>query len=178
MYQELGYRIPAILAYSRFLALEPDTRRSVQVLQTLQGLIAGGVSSGDKPGHINITLQLTPDSLKDEGDFDSTEVAMSLSVAASTLEEGEKLSPYKRLVAIYGAVTSTLDDAAKRKGFAAKYYAPYFAAMQKAEHVEAFVAHAWQAARMPDAAEWLQENEAKLHEFRTWSAGFQWPKSK
>ncbi|HOK45015.1 MAG TPA: hypothetical protein PLP04_06300 [Bryobacteraceae bacterium] len=50
--------------------------------------------------------------------------------------------------------------------------------MQQAEHLEAFVAHAWQAARMPDAAEWLQKNEAKLHEFRTWSASFQWPKSK
>jgi tetratricopeptide (TPR) repeat protein len=65
VYRQMGYRVPAILAFSRFLALEPDTPRSVQILPVLQGLIAGGVTKGDEPGHVNITLNLTPDSRRD-----------------------------------------------------------------------------------------------------------------
>jgi tetratricopeptide (TPR) repeat protein len=176
LYREMGYRVPAILALSRFLALEPDTPRSVQVLPVLQGLIAGNVTKGDKPGHINITLSLTPDSMKDEGDFGPTEVAMSMSVAAATMEKEKKSSPYKALVATYGIIASTISS--KGKGFAARYYAPYFAAIDKAEHTEAFVALAWQTGKVHGAAEWQKENEAKLHEFRSWSAGYQWSKRK
>lgn len=91
--------------------------------------------------------------------------------------EKKELSPYKALVATYGIIASTAGTS-KGKGFAVRYYAPYFAAMDKAEHMDAFVAFAWQAGKISGAAEWQQENAAKLHEFRSWSAGYQWAKSK
>lgn len=177
-YQQTGYRIPAILAYSRFLILEPDSPRSSQVLAVLDRLIAGGVTQGSDPNKINITLALTPDAKKDEGDFGGAEVAMSMSVAAGRMGESKKKStPFQLLAATYGMMGNLIADV-KGKGFAAKYYCPFFAAISKNEFAEAYVYDTFHAARIAGAEEWGKENQEKLRQYREWADSFQWLSSK
>lgn len=174
VYYRLGYKIPAILALSRFLLLEPQTPRAREALPALDRLITGGVSQGKDPNHINITLNLSPDSKKDEGDFDAVETVMSISVAVGHTEKAEKESPFQRLASTYGVMAGIMSDL-KPKGFAAKYYVPFFAEMGKRELSGAVVHRVFQLANLEGAALWQSENSARIEELQKWLAEYQWP---
>lgn len=176
IYNEMGYRIPAILAYSRFLELEPDSPRSKQMVPALLYLLTSGVTQGQDKTQINITLVAPAKQLQDEGDFEPAEMMMSLIVAANAMEEKKKtVSAYERLVSIYAGLGGALENSKPKNGFAAKYYAPYFAGLVREGHTEAFVAQSWKAAQIEGTANWETANEAKMEQFRNWSSSFRWP---
>lgn len=174
IYYRLRYKIPAILALSRFLLLEPQSPRAKEALPALNQLLTGGVTQGKEPNHINITL--TPDSRKDEGDFIGVETIMSISIAAGQTEKAkkEKSSPFQLLASTYGLMASTMSDL-KPKGFAARYYAPFFAELGKQEFSEALVHRVFQLANLEGAAEWQSENSTRVEELQKWLADYKWP---
>ena len=180
VYRDMGYRIPAILAYSRFLALEPESPRAMKILPDLQALITGGVTSGKDSNNINITISAPSKALLDEGDFSGVEMSMAIVLAADLIkkpgEAKEKpASTFERLVSIYSMIGESLDNSKPKRGFAATYYSPYFSALVKAGHTEAFVSQAWKGGKVDGASDWAKANEGKLESFRTWSQTFQWP---
>jgi tetratricopeptide (TPR) repeat protein len=181
IYQRGGYRIPAILAGSRFLALEPESARAAASMKELLPLLTGGVSEGKKPGDFNITVSLNPKSAKDEGDFGPAELMMSIGVMAQMknapdhLKAKQGATGFERLVAIYKSLGEAIHIADGKSGFAARYYATYFGALVKAEHTEAFVALAFKAGNIEGAADWMKDNWAKLDAYRAWSQAYQWP---
>ena len=67
-----------------------------------------------------------------------------------------------------------LDNLKPKSGFAATYYAPYFAALAKASYQEAFTAHAWKAGKVDGASDWAMANQAKIEAFLEWSKAYQW----
>ena len=85
IYQDMGYRIPAILAYSRFLVLEPETARSPQIATTTAGLLKQGVNKGAKPNEFTISISETSKNHKDEGDFTSAQMALCIVLALSLI---------------------------------------------------------------------------------------------
>jgi tetratricopeptide (TPR) repeat protein len=185
LYQEMGYRIPAILAYSRFLALEPDSARAANVMPVLLDLLTRGVNKGKQQNgtnEINIILSETPKGLKDEGDFAGVEMMMSIMMAADLIDlpkdDKEQAKPkaprtgFEKLVSIYESMGEALENAKPRKGFALTYYAPYFSALAKEEHVEAFAAHAWRAGKIDGSADWLKANESKMSSYQAWSKSY------
>ncbi len=177
LYRDLGYRVPSIFAYSQFLLLEPDSPRAKQALPMLQNLITGGVSQGKDP--TQITIMLSDKSPKDEGDFLPTEMMMSVLVAGDAMvgkTPGAKpQTSFDRLVSIYSSIGESLSNSKPKGGFAAKYYAPYFAALAKAGHTEAFVAAAWTGGNVDGAAAWIDANRPKLEAFQNWLKSYQWP---
>jgi tetratricopeptide (TPR) repeat protein len=180
IYQDMGYRVPAILAYSRFLALEPDSERSAQVMAKLEGLLTAGVGQGDKPGEITVRISEPPKGRNGEGDFTGAEMMMSIVLASSLIAKpGEAQKPpesaYQKLVSLYTSLGESLENSKPKGGFAATFYAPYFAALTKAGHTEAFVAHAWKTGKVEGASAWAEANQAKLVEFLAWSKDYRWP---
>lgn len=180
IYGDMGYRIPAILAYSRFLTLEPESARATQVLPMLLNLLTRGVGKGKGQNEINIFLSETPKTRQDEGDFLSVEMMMSVGLAADliTVPEQAKKEPktgFQKLVSIYTGMGEGLNLFKSKRGFAASYYAPYLAALTKAGHTEAFVAHAWKAGNIDGASDWAKANPAKIEAFLAWSKDYQWP---
>jgi hypothetical protein len=176
----MGYRVPAILAYSRFLVLEPESPRSAQVLPALLGLLTQGVGKGKKPNDITIFVSETPKGRKDEGDFMSVEMMMSIVLAADLITKPSDAikvpeSPYQKLSSLYASMGEALDNSKPKGGFAATYYAPYFAALAKAKYQEAFTAHAWKAGKVDGASDWATANQAKIEAFLEWSKAYQWP---
>ena len=179
IYAGMGYRIPAILANSRFLVVEPDSKRSSQVVERLPQLLTGSVTKGKDENHININVSDNK-ALKDEGDFMGAEMMLSIVVAADFMaKSGEKVkelkSPFENLVSLYASLGASLESSKPKGGFAATYYAPYFASLAKAGHTEAFVAYAWQAAKIKGAEEWAKANDAKIKAFLSWTEAFPWP---
>ena len=179
LYVDGDYRVPAVLAYSRFLVLEPGSERSKKAVAQLRAILTGGVTKGDQPNHFNITLSLSPDSKKDEGDFDAVAVFMSLSAAVDTTERGKKSTPFQALADKYAVLASTMENSMKKpRGFAATYYVPYFVEMHRKGHCPAFVYTAWRQAELGGSAEWGKANEAKVREFQEWSHAWTWSAGK
>jgi tetratricopeptide (TPR) repeat protein len=180
IYEQLGYRVPAILAYSRFLVLEPESPRSAQILPALQGLLTQGVGKGKKPNEITIFVSGTPKGRKDEGDFTGVELMMSVVLVADLITpppgvEKAPESAHQKLSSQYTSMGEALDNSKAKKGFAAMYYAPYFAALTKEGYPEAFTAHAWRAGKVEGASDWAMANKAKIETFLEWSKAYQWP---
>ncbi len=180
LYQQMGYRVPAILAYSRFLTLESDTQRAVETLRALAALVTEGVTKGKESNAINILLSAPSKSQMDEGDFMGAEMGINISLAADTMLKPEETgkqpkSDYEKLVSIYNLLGDALSNSKPKGGFAAQFYAPYFAALAKAEHIGAFVAETWKVGNVPGASEWKQANQAKIDAFAAWSKAYVWP---
>jgi tetratricopeptide (TPR) repeat protein len=180
IYRHLGYRVPAILAYSRFLILEPQSSRATDAIPTLRDLLTKGVGKGKGPKDVTITISETPKNRKDEGDFTTVELMMSMAVVADLSPGPEKAkeepkSEMQKLVSIYNSIGEGLELMKPGRGFAPSYYAPYFAALTKAGHTEAFIACTWKKGNIEGAAEWAEANLAKIEAFLAWSKDYQWP---
>ncbi len=174
VYDQLGYRVPSILALSRFIALEPQSQRGRNMIPVLQKLIGSDVSAGNKPGEINITLALPSKGKTDEGDFESVALGLSIGVAAAQIKEAEIITPFKRFATIYAIMGEGLSRT-KGKGFAVRYYAPFFAEMDSKGLVEPFVYQTFQGLNLEGADTWKKENETKFTSFRAWAATYNWP---
>jgi tetratricopeptide (TPR) repeat protein len=172
IYKDLGYRLPAVMALSRFLEIEHASARAAETRAVLQQLISGNVTKGDQPNRINI--QISPESKKDEGDFASAEMAVAISVAAATTEKRKNQSAYQTLVTTYRAMAQTMGNARPGQGFAATYYAPYFIDLEKAGHVEAFVSQIWAEGQVAGLSDWAKDHGAKIQDFLAWSQAYRW----
>ena len=171
LYRDTGYRIPAVLALSRFLVLEPESPRAQMLIPVLQQLITGRVSRGRNEA----TITLDPDVKTDEGDYGAIELGMSLSVAAAATKDGKNKSAFESLVTTYKLIGELISATAKEgHGFAATYYGPYFSEMVSKNHVHAFVFNAWRSSRLKGAADWRKRNEGELQQFEMWSRAYRW----
>ena len=104
VYDKLGYRVPAILALSRFIALEPQSQRAQQYIPVLQKLLGADVSAGKKPGEININFSVTPKGKTDEGDFDSVALGLSIGIAAAQIKGEDSPTLFKRFANLYAVM--------------------------------------------------------------------------
>jgi hypothetical protein len=177
MYDRLGYRIPAILALSRFLTIESTPSRSRDALQALERSMGSNVTQGKSQNEINVVLTLSSDSKKDEGDFGPAEMGLALGVAVEHTEAKKDLTPFANRVSRYALLAENLASV-KGNGFAARYYVPFFAAIHDRDSLSAFVYIVFQSANLPGAAEWKSDHETKLQEYQTWLAAYHWPAPK
>lgn len=180
LYRQMGYRIPAALAYARFLQLEPEGPRARKALPMLEAALAGNVTQGKDSNHINITMVETPKSLKDEGDFGPAELMISIAKAGDMMvddskEAKKKRTPFEKRASLMTVFCEVLGNSQPKGGFAAKFYAPYFAALEKAGHAEALAVRVWQSAPVDGQQEWASENRSKMDALAAWSADYSWP---
>jgi tetratricopeptide (TPR) repeat protein len=178
LYYGENYKVPAMLALSRFLLVEPKSQRSAPALQALQQLMQAGVSGGDKK---NITISLDLGGKKDEGDFDAVSTTLALVAGAQKMEENKKKSSAQVFSETLSMVFSLMGDAKtdkKATGFAWNYYRPYFSELSKQKHVEAFAYYIQQGSNAPEIASWLSQNTEKVDAFLNWSKNYVWYKGK
>ncbi len=167
VYRLDGYRVPAILAYGRYLAMQPTGSRATIAAQNLQELLNLGVEEKSK-GNINLTVD--PDSKKDLGDFGPLEMGAALAAGAKFLEGKEKLTEFDleaEVLAIFLAIFSESSDKLKR-GFIANTYAPFYNAIVKANEASTFAHVALAPLNLAGTDEWMaahkSEVAALLHE--------------
>jgi len=177
IYNEMGYSVPSIMALSRFLLLEGNSRRSQVALTTLHSLIGGDVSRDPRSGQITIQTLSPGKSKKDEGDFDGFDLALSITTAAHVAAPDKKFSPFQLLTEKYSTMAELL-SARKQKGFAMEYYGPFFTELKSQEKAEAFTYRVFQFEKIQGLSEWEQKGSDKLGAFDSWMKSYQWPNVK
>ena len=140
-YVAQGHRMPALLAFARFLILEPDSGRSGVALQSLHPIL-GGQASQD--GDNKITIFMNPDANTDEGDFTSAELILSMTGAAGLLPESKDQTPLEKTLDRFGLLFTFFNASAaeqEQRGFAWDHYVPYFGELEERGFTEPFVYH-------------------------------------
>jgi Tfp pilus assembly protein PilF len=177
LFERGSYKIPSILAALRFLTLEPTSKRSDTALELVRKLMQAGVSPA-KEGK-NISIVLDTGQKKDEGDFESIDLFMSLMKAANYTEKNKEKSEIQLLVANCNSLFAILSKSTSKgdpSKFTWKYYVPYFVEMKQQGHTEAFIYYINQRSATAGVTEWLQQNESKVTQFLDWSKSYRWPK--
>jgi tetratricopeptide (TPR) repeat protein len=177
VFSRSGYKIPALLAGSRFLILEPASKRSDGTLQLIEKIMQSGVTPPKDGNNIKVQVDGSPQK-KDEGDFSSLEMTMGLIVAGNYMEKGKGKTEMQLLVGNFNslfAILSELSVKDDQSKLAWNYYAPYFIEMKKLGHTEAFVYFINQQSNKAGVIDWLKQNQAQVTDFLNWSKGYKWP---
>jgi tetratricopeptide (TPR) repeat protein len=168
-----GYRVPAVLAYVRFLGLEGDTARAREASTALLSLLDLGVKRKDAR---NVELTIDSDSKKDEGDFSATEMAMAIASAAQFTEPDVALPEVQRRAKQIENVVTMIGEISENgpapESFVAVRYLPYVAELKRKAFEEPFAYMVLASAGMSGAAKWLTANRPKIDEFLSWSRAF------
>ncbi len=179
-----GYTIPALMAYCRYLMIEPVSPRAESAITGIQKIINSAVSqTGGK--EYNIVL---PSIKQDyDGNFYLVQLMMSLLTAgqiakaaeADTLNAGKYPTHFLiKVVEILKGIFQEMLELEEKEdfsdsGFAWKYYAPYFIEMQREDLVEPFVYYIFQSTQDEYVKEWLKEHEQAVESLKIWNEKFQ-----
>ena len=177
-YMEEGYRVPAILALTRFLFLEPKTPRSASALGYLDEIFKSGVKK-DSSSHTTITMNANLP--KDEGDFSAADLMVSIS---QTVQDVDPASGHKpegppemdRLAMLLDVVGESGKDAGK--GFAAEYYASAVIELVRRHLAAAYAALALQSLTSPAYEAWTTEHRGQMLDAAKFLSSYRWPQKR
>lgn len=176
------FRVPALLAYSRFLFLEPQSGRSREAREALDALFSSGVKV-NSPGQTTITVD--PAASKAEGDFSGAEIMIPMSQVTSTMDPKDRQkgtplpfedleAPIQRLASVLSMVAEAARDE-KNGGFAADYYLPFLVGLTEGRRMETFARVAYSGAKLPRNDEWIRQHDQDIDGLRSWAMTFKWP---
>jgi tetratricopeptide (TPR) repeat protein len=179
--KEKGERVPAMMAFCRFLVLEQKGPRAKENLTMLRQLLSGNVKS-NKDGGSTIyvdaaTVQDPKDTLRIENDFRHVEMVMSVSgglgIAALMTEALAKEGLEATVSTELGRNLDVLADLLREKqpgntGFYWDYYAPWFYGLKEAGHMSTLCNLALLAEDDKAAQKWIKENDQKVSAYFTW----------
>ncbi|HKS22845.1 MAG TPA: tetratricopeptide repeat protein [Thermoanaerobaculia bacterium] len=136
IFEQQNFRVPAVMSYLHFLALEQSPRAS-NAAARLQRLLNLGVETKGK----ETKIAFDPNSPKEEGDYGPMAMALALVSAGRSLAEKEKLSEFEKARdQIAFVITLFLDQTDKHDDYTATVQRPFFAAMQKEKLIDTFAA--------------------------------------
>lgn len=178
VFDTTNYRVPALLAAGRFIALEQGTQRSKGAAQIFTKSLEGNVQKGDKPNSINIFVN--SNAPVDEGDFGSIELFLGLSKAGSeSLEKNKNKTAEEKFVnQVESFVNLFLEQADKKlkNTFVGRNYAPFYAEIKRKRQIEAFSYLVLRETGNGKADAWIEKNGDKVNDLLLWSKTFAFSK--
>lgn len=173
-------RIPVLLAYCRFLVLEPQSERAKENLESVQKLMKANVEvTGKKSVTINVSPEMLGDTTKGakptENSFTSTDLLLSLATAMDYDKKNRKKTEVEQFIRKFETVCASLNETHKDNfGFYWDYYVPYFTEMNDKNFIETFAYIAFASSDDPEVAKWLKENSSAIDKFYDWSENYTW----
>lgn len=173
-------KMPVLLAYCRFLAVEPEGKRAKENLANVQNLLKGNAQrTGKKAITININSDLFNDSKsKDkvkENDFSKVDFVLTLIEALDYDEKFKDETAVARFVRKFDSLCASLKENKKDNfGFYWEYYAPYFIQMQSKELTKTFAYLVFSTSGDSEVSEWLKTHKDEIETFLDWSNSFIW----
>ncbi len=192
LYDRDDYRVPAILALSRFLTLESSTPRAAVAAQELLDLIVdvetdlsgkvvigfdfGAPTYEGSFGGMRILLDMAVASVMASLDPDQValnEVHPELTQRALSWISGDgtrATDDFSRMVAVIDRFFSLFPSEAPSRtaSFVESEYLPFFASLRKRGFTAPFVHQVFSPVRLGGAAEWEQENGDALERYAAW----------
>lgn len=161
VYQGDGFRIPAILAYGRFLSMEPTGPRAEKAAANLQRLLNLGV---EEKGGGNVNITIDPNSKKDLGDFSGLEMMLALAAGASLTTDKTPQTEFDRQAGAYASFLAMFSESSGdlKRSFITNTYVPFYAAMVKADQAETFAHVALAPLKLAGTKEWMAAHESEI----------------
>ncbi len=178
-YFQAGYRTPAIMAFCRFLTLEPISHRAHIASQILSGLlnIQDSFEFGNKPPDWAMIAEIKETTMSD-GDFSLVKIGVYFKKALLPPEQYES---QRQAIAIelelLFQVLAEMPAPVKSEGFAWQYYAPYFTAAFEDNQLGTLVHHILSSMSPPEELTWSDIHEVELSAFKQWSENYLWSMS-
>ena len=173
-------RIPAILAYGRFLVLEPQSDRAKNSLKSIQNLLSENVKqNSDNSVSINLDPALmksiTGNGKPKENNFNSIDLLLTLNSALDSDPKFKTEKDVEKFIRKIDTICSALKTAKNaNSGFYWDYYVPYFIDMKNRNFIETFGYIAFASTEDPDVMTWLKGHKTELDKFFEWSSAFAW----
>ncbi|MEY4925881.1 MAG: hypothetical protein RI894_317, partial [Bacteroidota bacterium] len=173
-------KIPALLAYARYLVLDTESKRAKGNAEALQEIMNGNAK---KTGDKSVTINLDAADLADttatgkakENDFKMANMILSLSAALDFDDKNKGENAAERLARKFESVCAMLGEKSPKKtGFFWTYYAPYFAEMSQKKLVTTFAYIALATTNDSKIDKWLKTHTADIDKFYEWSSHFTW----
>jgi tetratricopeptide (TPR) repeat protein len=173
-------KIPAILAYSRFLMVEPESTRAKENALNLQRLANSGAK---QTGENEITISFDPGTMKKvgskkkkENDFSSAELFLGMSSALDYDEKNKGKTQVElftdKMESLFAILAETRSA---NHGFFWEYYVPYFAEMKEKKFSATFSNVVFASAGDVNAKEWLKNHKEEVQKLILWSKSYSWP---
>lgn len=163
VYSKSNYRVPALLMYLRFMMLDSSSPRGGGVSVEIFRLLNWRTSVGDDGKPVITTDISTP---KDEGDFSSIDLLLSMSASIAEKESGEKFNTNTerevQALVTFVKLCCDADIEDLNDSFSIKYSAEHLDSLRRSDDLEAFLYLIAAKARKPGALEWLNANERKV----------------
>lgn len=172
-FSDSGYKIPAVLAALRFLSLEGNTDRAQSIARTVAQTLDSGATRNKETGNINIFINT--DTPKDEGDFTTAEMMLSMTSAlrlGGEKEDKDKSREEKFVDALDMLLSNIGEDKENRKTFCGKNYFPYLKDLKAKGYSKVLGYLVLAQIGSGDALDWLGKNEQHLRSFTEWAAAY------
>jgi tetratricopeptide (TPR) repeat protein len=174
----LDNKIPAILAFSRYLVLDNQTARAKGNYNSLLKLMSSGVSKeGDKAVTISIdraTLESTKDK-KAENNFSSTDMVLSMVGAKDYDDKNKDKTDCQKFIDKFETLCLSMSETKKgNKGYFWEYLAPYFIEMESKKLVEPFAYIVFLPSQSSDVLKYHQDHANDIQKFNDWSENYNW----
>lgn len=166
VFEAENFTVPALFSYLRFLALEPVGQRGGEVAAKVQELMWRGVQKTDKGANVTID----PDAPKGEGDFGPMSMMLTMSAAASLTEKSANKSEFEkaRTMLVDDVQMFIEGDEKDPANYTINVHRPFFAAMKKANVLDAYAGVALSTLHLPGMDEWVKKNEKQIEAYLDW----------
>ncbi|HKR62445.1 MAG TPA: tetratricopeptide repeat protein [Thermoanaerobaculia bacterium] len=156
------FRVPAILEYLRFLAIEPNGPRAKEAATRMLTLLNLGVEK--KGRNTNVTIDSNP--RKEEGDYSTWAMMLAIASAARDLPEKPKRTDFERTRAqLYSTLMMFVESGPEgHADYTATANFPFFAELQQRKLLEALSGAALLSLDLKGEDEWLKKNEKEVGE--------------
>jgi tetratricopeptide (TPR) repeat protein len=172
----------ALMAFIRFMIIEPETKRSFDNLPLIEKLIKANVETKGKKKKKVITINLAPLEVTDEdngetqeNDFRMVELMLSMSAAMDFEKKNKRQTRPERFQRIMTTFCSGLSETKRDNyGLYWEYYAPYFVALHEANLLEPLSYIVYASSREKSVLKWIKANRSRIDDFYNWDKTFEW----
>ena len=166
-FQQGGFRVPAILAFLRFLSLAPDDPRAQSAAAQVLRMMGEGV---EQAGEKEIRITVPSGGSGEEGDFGPVELVLPMAAAVVETEKWRDRSEGEKLVYRFDLMLGSLEETAPEGAtdFARVTYLPFTRELRARKMLEPFVYELFAPLGLPGMSDWLEahpEPVKALHEF-------------
>jgi tetratricopeptide (TPR) repeat protein len=153
----------SLLAFSSFLLLEPQTKRSVEAFNYIKYFLNYGIKR-DSAKNVNLTIS--------SGDTESGNLALAMSVLAATSDKKDlnTIDSLKLQLKSAYDVSGTF-SMNKHDDFYLRFYADYFKKLAQTDNMPAFTRLISLTAYKDENLKWFKENDKQLSALEAWLGG-------
>jgi hypothetical protein len=174
IYTAQGMKTAVLMAFSRFLVLEPGSARTGAAYNGWRSMLDNRPTPPVPPAsplyEYSTSAQQTG-----EGDLTQLDAALVTSKAAAAASGKSQIQLLVDQVDNLFGAYATIQPGDGKDTFLWKYYVPWAVEMKQKGYVEPFVYFLNQRTNLPGVREWLTANSEKVNTFLLWSRTYRWP---